>query len=668
MSFRNLLLFLFSYMLLSISLTTGQRCYNTGNFTTNSTYAKNRNLMLASLASNVTINGGFYNTTIGQDPDKVYGLAVCRGDSTSEVCNKCVNTTIQDIIGNCPNQKEVLSWGGDPPCIIRYADHSISGKLELSPEVAGYNVNNVTSNLTEFNEVWESLMDRVVRKASVGSSKLKFGTEEANLTHFQKIYALMQCTPDISQGECDTCLRQNVAGFQSCCGGKQGGYFHRPSCIFRWDLYPFYTVAPAVAPSPSSIPPPPPQTNTTIATGKKGRGGGRIATTVVIIVFSTIIIITVCVALFCVLVRRKRNWKQKISSKQRRENAVETETVESLQFDFSTIKVATNDFSSDNKLGQGGFGAVYKGSLSDGRIIAVKRLASNSEQGELEFKNEILLVAGLQHRNLVRLFGFCLEGSERLLIYEFVPNSSLDNFIFDPVKRLSLNWEKRYKIIGGIARGILYLHEDSRLRIIHRDLKASNILLDQDMNPKISDFGMARLFERDQTQADTGRVVGTFGYMAPEYVMHGNFSVKSDVFSFGVLVLEIISGQKNSSFHNGEETGDLLTFAWESWRVGIALNVIDPILRVGSSSEMMRCIHIGLLCVQENVANRPTMASVVLMLNSYSISLPLPTKPAFFMHTTMEMDNPESTMSNQSKSRSVEYSINEVSITELDPR
>ncbi|KAK1557554.1 hypothetical protein Q3G72_026881 [Acer saccharum] len=277
---------------------------------------------------------------------------------------------------------------------------------------------------------------------------------------------------------------------------------------------------------------------------------------------------------------RRRNRKQKISSKQRRENADETETVESLQFNFSTIKVATNDFSNDNKLGQGGFGAVYKGILSDGRIIAVKRLASNSEQGELEFKNEILLVARLQHRNLVRLLGFCLEGSERLLIYEFVPNSSLDNFIFDSIKRLSLDWEKRYKIIGGIARGILYLHEDSRLRIIHRDLKASNILIDQDMNPKISDFGMARLFERDQTQADTGRVVGTFGYMAPEYVLHGNFSVKSDVFSFGVLVLEIISGQKNSSFHNGEETGDLLTFAWENWRVGTALNVIDPILRL----------------------------------------------------------------------------------------
>ncbi|KAL5772705.1 hypothetical protein ACOSP7_012317 [Xanthoceras sorbifolium] len=179
---------------------------------------------------------------------------------------------------------------------------------------------------------------------------------------------------------------------------------------------------------------------------------------------------------------------------------------------------------------------------------------------------------------------------------------------------------------------------------------------------------MARLFERDQSQADTSRVVGTFGYMAPEYLLRGQFSVKSDVFSFGVLVLEIISGQKNSSFHNGEEIEDLLTYAWESWRAGTALNLIDSTLRAGSGSEIVRCIHIGLLCVQENEANRPTMASVVLMLTSCSISLPVPTKPAFFMHTTAELDNPESTMFDQSKSRSVECSVNEVSITELDPR
>ncbi|GJV78816.1 putative receptor-like protein kinase [Tanacetum coccineum] len=184
-------------------------------------------------------------------------------------------------------------------------------------------------------------------------------------------------------------------------------------------------------------------------------------------------------------------------------------TAESFQYDFNKVKVATNDFSEDNKLGQGGFGAVYKGVLEDGQEIAVKRLADNSGQGDQEFKNEVVLVVKLQHRNLVRLLGFSIYGHERLLIYEFLPNASLDHFIFDPAKREFLDWEKRYNIIKGIAKGLLYLHEDSRLRIIHRDMKASNVLLDAEMNPKIADFGMARLFKPEETQANTSRIVGT---------------------------------------------------------------------------------------------------------------------------------------------------------------
>ncbi|KAF5761222.1 putative protein kinase RLK-Pelle-DLSV family [Helianthus annuus] len=182
---------------------------------------------------------------------------------------------------------------------------------------------------------------------------------------------------------------------------------------------------------------------------------------------------------------------------------------EPLQYNFSAIKAATNDFSEDNKLGRGGFGAVYKGTLIDGNEIAVKRLARNSQQGDVEFKKEVFLVLKLQHRNLIRLLGYSIEGKERLLIYEFLPNGSLNQFIFDPTKRKLLDWEIRYNIIKGIAKGLLYLHEDSRLRMIHRDMKASNVLLDAEMNPKIADFGLARLFKHEETHGDTGRIVGT---------------------------------------------------------------------------------------------------------------------------------------------------------------
>ncbi|XP_056687272.1 putative cysteine-rich receptor-like protein kinase 31 isoform X2 [Spinacia oleracea] len=331
----------------------------------------------------------------------------------------------------------------------------------------------------------------------------------------------------------------------------------------------------------------------------------------------------------------------------------ETENFNSLQYSFDAIKVATNDFSNDNYLGEGAFGAVYKGKLRDEQEIAVKRLERNSVHGDVQFKNEILILTKLQHRNLVRLLGFCFEKEEMLLIYEFVINKSLDSFLFDPIQSSSMPWETRYRVINGIARGLLYLHEDSRLRIVHRDLKAGNVLLDTDFNPKIADFGMAKLFNIDQTQAVASRMVGTFGYMAPEYVLHGHVSRKSDVFSFGILILEIVSGQRISSFKIiGEKPENLLTFAWNKWLEGKAWNIVDPTLPSAFSTEILRCIHIGLLCVQHNMADRPTMSSVELMLSSSSLSLQVPSQPAFFTrsHTPSNATSQGNT-SNQSSSR-----------------
>uniref|UniRef100_A0A5B7CD00 Receptor-like serine/threonine-protein kinase n=1 Tax=Davidia involucrata TaxID=16924 RepID=A0A5B7CD00_DAVIN len=298
-------------------------------------------------------------------------------------------------------------------------------------------------------------------------------------------------------------------------------------------------------------------------------------------------------------------------------------------FTFNCVAVATNNFANENKLGKGGFGPVYKGTLPGGQIIAVKRLSRRSGQGLEEFKNEIVLIAKLQHRNLVRLLGCCIEGEEKLLLYEYMPNKSLDFFLFDPAKQAQLDWRKRFAIIEGIARGLLYLHRDSRLRIIHRDLKASNILLDEEMNPKISDFGMARIFGGNQNEANTNRVVGTYGYMSPEYAMEGLFSVKSDVYSFGVLLHEIVTGQRNTSFRS-HECSNLIRFAWNLFNDGKAMQLVDPSIADScSTDEVLRCIHVGQLCVQESAIHRPTMSAVLLMLESETASLPMPKQPSF---------------------------------------
>uniref|UniRef100_A0A199UAQ8 Receptor-like serine/threonine-protein kinase n=1 Tax=Manihot esculenta TaxID=3983 RepID=A0A199UAQ8_MANES len=301
-------------------------------------------------------------------------------------------------------------------------------------------------------------------------------------------------------------------------------------------------------------------------------------------------------------------------------------------FSLNTIVVATNNFSLANKIGEGGFGLVYKGKLSNGQEVAVKRLSKNSSQGIEEFKNEVMSIAKLQHKNLVKLLGCCIQGEELMLVYEYLPNKSLDSFLFDATNKIVLNWRKRFDIIIGIARGILYIHQDSRLSIIHRDLKTSNILLDAEMNPKISDFGLARIFKGDQIQEKTKRIAGTLGYMSPEYVAFGKLSPKSDVFSFGIILLEIIIGKKNNSYCEEDSFLSMTGHIWHLWRENRALEIIDSSLRDSCpSNEGLRCIQIGLLCVQEDAMDRPTMSTIVLMLNS-EINLPPPKQPAFIFN------------------------------------
>ncbi|PON57746.1 Cysteine rich receptor like kinase [Parasponia andersonii] len=597
------------------------RCSTTANFTLNSSYKSSLNLLLSSLSSNATYQT-FYNATVGS----VHGLFLCRGDIRGSECRDCVAAAANDIVKACPLDIEPIIWYD--VCMLRYSNRSFFGAWDQYPNDYVLEGANIVPDSDRF----DRLVAETVRKAAAdaaggGPGEKKFATREANFSEFQKLYSLVQCTPDISGTDCQNCLHTAIAQLPICCGGRDRVTYLYPSCYLRYDRYQFYSNTTVPTSPPVAIP----AERSTIAT----------RTILFIVVPSSVFFALLLLLGYHHFAIGKRKYNTGSLDEQNARHA-DIITMESLQCDLATIEAATSKFSSSNKLGQGGFGEVYKGILPDGREIAVKRLIRSSGDGVGEFKNEVVLLAMLQHRNLVRLLGFCLEGEEKLLVYEFVPNKSLDYFLYDPTKQGLLDWSTRYKIIGGVARGILYLHEDSRLRIIHRDLKPNNILLDVDYEPKISDFGIARLIRTDQTRADTLRIAGTFGYMCPEYVLRGQLSLKSDVYSFGILMLEIISGKRNGSFNQSHSDGgqDFLSYAWKLWHDGTPWKLLDQtLLDSYSENEVSRCVHIGLLCVQENAEERPKMATIVLMLNTSSITLPPPRRPSSY--TSVVFHNPD---------------------------
>ncbi|XP_044468032.1 probable LRR receptor-like serine/threonine-protein kinase At1g56140 isoform X2 [Mangifera indica] len=296
-------------------------------------------------------------------------------------------------------------------------------------------------------------------------------------------------------------------------------------------------------------------------------------------------------------------------------------------FSYAELRNATDGFSPANKLGEGGFGPVYKGKLSDGRVIAVKQLSVASHQGKSQFAAEIATISAVQHRNLVKLYGCCYEGAQRILVYEYLENNSLDQALFGN-SSLNLEWPTRYDICLGVARGLAYLHEESRLRIIHRDVKASNILLDVNLVPKISDFGLARLYDDTKTHIST-RVAGTIGYLAPEYAMRGHLTEKTDVFAFGVVTLEIVSGRPNSDSSLDEEMMYLLEWAWFLHENNRELELVDSKLSQYSEEEVRRLIGVALLCTQTLPSLRPSMSRVVAMLCGDIEVSPVTSKPGY---------------------------------------
>uniref|UniRef100_A0A0E0FMV8 Uncharacterized protein n=1 Tax=Oryza nivara TaxID=4536 RepID=A0A0E0FMV8_ORYNI len=578
------------------------------NYTADSMYQLNLDGMSASLFPEGSGGGIFVRGSSGADPDKVYAVALCRGDvDDAPACSSCFNAAFRRAMQLCPRSKDAAIYYDE--CLLRFSDTDIlnmdsirrlntseivDGALVLmnltsEPMLPGWDDDSRPTATTNFTGFLKTMLTDVVgqvlstrRHYAAIRMEMDDGSSSSTTAVPREFYCLAQCAPDLIEDICYSCLT------------NFSDRAVRYEEVLHWRAHVELRVVGVECYCSKS------STAASLAATTNAKTQDKV---LAIALVAPLLALFICVIVSFILTRHIRG-----------------------------------NFSEENKLGQGGFGPVYKGRFPDGVEIAVKRLASHSGQGLTEFKNEIQLIAKLQHTNLVRLLGCCYQRQEKILVYEYLPNKSLDFFIFDETRRALVDWNKRLAIINGIAQGLLYLHKHSRLRIIHRDLKAGNILLDHEMNPKISDFGLAKIFSTNDTEGNTKRIVGTYGYMAPEYASEGLFSIKSDVFSFGVLILETVSGKRTSSFHRHGDFINLLGHAWQMWKDETWLQLVDTSLVIESHTpEMARCINIALLCVQENAADRPTMSEVVAMLTSESLTLPEPKYPAFYhMRVTKE--------------------------------
>ncbi|XP_022632186.1 cysteine-rich receptor-like protein kinase 25 isoform X3 [Vigna radiata var. radiata] len=519
----------------------GSNCQNTTQEPLSGVYQTNLDGMLRWASSDAATSKGYNYKSIGNN-SPVYGLYDCRGDVVGYFCQFCVSTAAKEAPQRCPNRVSAMVWYEF--CILSYSNESFYGTVLTTPSWHALGEKNVSK--MEHIQKGYDFVSSLIRKATKETNQL-FYMDAFNLSSTERRYGSVQCTRVLTNEGCRQCLETILAQVAKCCEQKLGWAIWTESCAIKYDDHMFYQTSSVTEPNP-----------------KLAKQGGNNRSKILIISFSVTGSITLlCLSVYGWWCRTRKDGM--ISRAIRLSSYHNIQTEDTLNPDLPTIPLitilqSTGNFSEVSKLGEGGFGPVYKGTLPDGRQIAVKRLSQFSAQGSEEFDNEVMLIAKLQHRNLVRLLACCLEENEKILVYEYLPNKSLDFHLFDDERRKHFDWKLRLSIINGIARGVLYLHEDSRLKVIHRDLKASNVLLDPEMNPKISDFGLARAFEKGQNQANTKRVIGTYGYMAPEYAMEGLFSGKSDVFSFGVIVLEIICGRKNSGFYLSEHGPTLLLY------------------------------------------------------------------------------------------------------------
>eukprot|EP00252_Welwitschia_mirabilis_P021334 TRINITY_DN5455_c1_g2_i2.p1 TRINITY_DN5455_c1_g2~~TRINITY_DN5455_c1_g2_i2.p1 ORF type:complete len:677 (+),score=37.45 TRINITY_DN5455_c1_g2_i2:95-2125(+) len=599
-------------------------CNDKRNYTKGSQLQKNVLAVFEQLVNRSSKPAAYNTSVVGSSGKTIYGLLNCRGDTTDKQCRSCAQDAVTALQQNCRTASGGVAWFDR--CYLRFENFRFIGQLDVDNFWYFSTKDNFSNPIVSETKVTQLLTALSVQAINYPDSRYAAGFNNSSIPI---IYGLVQCWKDISKDECETCLYNALSALKGYVlqHGSKGGQVLSESCVNRYDTYRFFNST-STPPSTQSIAP---DYGLSYPALPSGKSPGKLPVILGAVGGSTLLLLIVALIIFLLSKRRRANSRN--SPFQDEENNDLAKDDHILFFSMKVLINATDNFHEDLKIGEGGFGVVYKGTLADGQEIAVKKLSVRSLRGKQEFINEIKLVAKVQHRNLISLLGCCTEGSNRILVFEYVPNKSLDKILFGQDDRRILDWNRRYKIILGVARGLRYLHEDCKLKIIHRDIKASNILLDQKFNPKIADFGLARLFPDEQSYIET-RIAGTYGYMAPEYAIKGQLSTKADVYSFGVLLLETLTGKKNSEYDPEMDIQSLLGWVWRLYQNGNLMEIIDETLgETHIQDQILRFIHIGLLCTQADSSLRPSMSIVILMLSSRSVTLPHPTIPAFVDYT-----------------------------------
>ncbi|XP_022642677.1 cold-responsive protein kinase 1-like isoform X1 [Vigna radiata var. radiata] len=551
-----------------------------------------------------------------------YAMFQCRNYLSKNDCLSCFNTATTQI-RNCSNGNGArVIYDG---CFLRYESNRF---YDQTNEIgSGVSCGNISSTVTDFKAAGQqALMDL---QTAVPKTRDFYAATKTLVAGGSAVYAVAQCVETATEINCQNCMQVGYNNLQSCLPNTEGRAYDA-GCFMRYSTTPFFADN---------------QTTNIAPYLKKGNSrkkweiiGGATGGVVLLLL------------LFGWRMSRKRNQIP------RGDILGATELKGPVKYKYNDLKAATKNFSAENKLGEGGFGDVYKqGTLKNGKVVAVKKLVlGKSSNMEDNFEGEVKLISNVHHRNLVRLLGYCSKSQERILVYEYMANKSLDKFLFGN-KKGSLNWKQRYDIILGTARGLAYLHEEFHVSIIHRDIKTANILLDDVFQPKIADFGLARLLPDDRSHLST-KFAGTLGYTAPEYAMHGQLSEKADTYSYGIVVLEIVSGQKSTDMKNDEDGEYLLRRAWKQHERGMYLDLVDKAIDPNEYDveEVKKIIEIALLCTQASASTRPTMTEVVMLLKSKSLLEHLrPTMPVFVETNMIPREGNSTSSSNATASISV---------------